>query len=278
MYARYGIEQAPLQVYVSAALFTPSSTVLREVGRKTRLISYVKRSPPTPEHWSTPLLTLEGHSASVDVVQFSPDGSKLASASWDKKVKVWDASTGARLHALKGHSGGVLAVQFSLDGSKLASASWDNNVKVWDASTGAHLHTLEGHSGGVSAVQFSPDGSKLASASYDNKVKVWDLNTNLPIQTIHVAGHVGNFAFSPDRSNLNTDIGSFKLEFGIGGLHDRNACAFHFHVVDNWILRHGHRTTWLPPEFRSYVHAMSSVGVMAFGCSSGYVSSWEIEE
>jgi WD40 repeat protein len=165
MYARSGIEQAPLQVYVSAALFAPSRTVLREVGGKTTLVSSVKRSPPTPEHWGALLLTLV-HSGAVTAVQFSPDGSKLASASSDGKVMVWNPSTGAHLHTLEDHSGWVNAVQFSPDGNKLASASasWHNNVMVWDPSTGARLHTLEGHSGEVMAVQFSPDGNKLASA------------------------------------------------------------------------------------------------------------------
>jgi hypothetical protein len=169
-------------------------------------------------------------------------------------------------------------VQFSPDGSKLASASSDMKVKVWDASTGAHLHTLEGHSGWVNAVQFSPDGSKLASASSDNKVKVWDLNTNLPIQIIDVEGYVTNLAFSPDGLSLNTNMGSFKLEFGVGESHHENACTFHHQVADDWILRHGQRTIWLPPELRGHAHAMSVVGVMALGCASGSVSFWEIEE
>jgi WD40 repeat protein len=203
MYARSGIEQAPLQVYVAAALFAPSRTVLREIGGRTTLVSYVKRSPPTPQHWSALLLTLEGHSGGVLAVEFSPDGSKLASASDDKKVMLWDPSTGAHLHTLEGHSGRVRAVQFSPDGSKLASASYDKKVIVWDASTGEQQHALEGHSYGVSAMQFSPDGSKLASASSDNKVMVWNPSTGEQLHTLE--GHsdaVFAVQFSPDGSKL----------------------------------------------------------------------------
>jgi WD40 repeat protein len=210
-------------------------------------------------------------------VQFSPDGSKLASASHDKKVMVWNASTGARLHTLEGHSDGVTAVQFSQDGSKLASASVDNKVMVWDASTGARLHTLEGHSDVVSAVQFSPDGSKLASASYDKKVMVWDLNTYSMIQTFDVDGYVSDIAFSLDGFYLNTNTGSFKLKSPAGGvLQDENTGSLHLQVGEYWILRHEHRTIWLPPELRPTACATSVFGIVAVGHSFGVISFWEI--
>jgi WD40 repeat protein len=203
MYARSGIEQAPLQTYVTAALFAPSRSVVPKIVGKTTLVSCVKRSPPRSQHWSALLLTLEGHSDWVLAIQFSPDGKRLASASRDKKVIVWDVSTGAKQHTLGGHSDRVNALQFSPDGSKLASASDDNKVIVWNPSIGARLHTLEGHSGVVTAVQFSPDGSKLASASHDNKVIVWNTSTGARLHTL--GGHsdwVEDVQFSPDGSKL----------------------------------------------------------------------------
>jgi WD40 repeat protein len=229
--------------------------------------------PSTRAH----LHTLEGHSTWVNAVQFSLDGSKLASASDDKTVIVWDPSTGARLHTLEGHSDAVYAVQFSPDGSKLASASNDNKVMVWDPSTGAHLHTLKGHSGAVYDVQFSPDGSKLASASSDKNVMVWDLNTNSPVQTISVGGYMSKLAFSRDGDYLRTNIGSFKLDSVVGESHDENACSSHLQVRDDWIHRHGYRTIWLPPELRALRSGMSVLrSSMALGHSSGTISFWEI--
>jgi WD40 repeat protein len=118
-------------------------------------------------------------------------------------VKMWDASTGACLHAFEGHSSGVSSVSFSHDSKRLASASWDSTVKIWDASTGACLQTLEGHSHWVNSVAFSHDSKRLVSASHDNTVKMWDASTGACLQTLE--GHssfVLSVAFSHDSKRL----------------------------------------------------------------------------
>jgi WD40 repeat protein len=107
-------------------------------------------------------------------VAFSPDGQRLASASEDGTVKVWDAATGQESLTLKGHTEAVYSVAFSPDGQRLASASQDKTVKVWDAATGRESLTLKGHTELALSVAFSPDGQRLASASFDNTAKVWD--------------------------------------------------------------------------------------------------------
>ena len=75
---------------------------------------------------------------------FSPDSARLASASYDNTVKIWDASSGECLQTLEGHSNRVTSVAFSPDSARLASASKDNTVKIWDASSGECLQTFEG--------------------------------------------------------------------------------------------------------------------------------------
>ena len=85
-----------------------------------------------------------GHTGGGNSVAFSPDGKRLASASWDVTVKVWDTATGQETLTLKGHTDVVTSVAFSHDGRRLASAGDDQTVKVWDARPLDEVRTIPG--------------------------------------------------------------------------------------------------------------------------------------
>ena len=132
---------------------------------------------------------LKGHKASVAELSFSPNGTRLASASDDNTVRLWNTETGEEVAVLKGHTQWVSGVAYSPDGNKLVSSSRDGTLKLWDAQTHKETMTLKGHQGTVYDVAFSPDGSCFASAGYDNTVKLWNAETGSEIRAF--TGHTG---------------------------------------------------------------------------------------
>ncbi|XP_014553192.1 hypothetical protein COCVIDRAFT_29563, partial [Bipolaris victoriae FI3] len=103
MYHKEAIENYPLQAYASALLFSPADSIVRRLFQHEEPRG-VAVKPAMSNGWSACLQTLEGHSDRVNSVAFSHDSTRLASASLDSAVKIWDASSGTCVHTLEGHS------------------------------------------------------------------------------------------------------------------------------------------------------------------------------
>ncbi|CAI5997853.1 unnamed protein product [Closterium sp. NIES-65] len=123
---------------------------------------------------------LEQHSDEVWCVQFSHEGTRLATASKDHTAVVWqidDSFSHRRLHTLSGHSLPLSYVAWSPDDSLLLTAGNDPFVCLWDATTGRLLRSFSKHHDAISACAWFPCGRRFlsASAATDRTVCVWDV-------------------------------------------------------------------------------------------------------
>ena len=151
-----------------------------------------------------------GHTGLIFGLEFSPDGKTLASCSFDRTIRLWEAETGDLVRVISGHLGPVTAVTFSRDGSTLVSAAWDGVLRLWDARTGSLRRVLivpeapvSALGARVAAIAISPDGTQLATASDDNTIRLWNLATGEVTHTIpELAARVRSLAYSPGGSLL----------------------------------------------------------------------------
>jgi RNA polymerase sigma factor (sigma-70 family) len=166
------------------------------------------------------LFTLRGHTLGVSSVAFAPDKRRLASASADGTVKVWDITTGKELLTLRGHDKQVWCVAFNPKRDELASGGADGTVKIWDLDEGKEVLTFTGHShpgSSVHSLAFSPDGKRLASGNGSPggpiSVLLWDAATGKVERTLPgYTGMVSSLAFSADGKRLASASGDRKLK------------------------------------------------------------------
>jgi eukaryotic-like serine/threonine-protein kinase len=128
------------------------------------------------------------HSRAVYGLVFSRDNERVASASADNSVKLWDVKSGSELATLRGHEHYVECAAFHPEGNLLASGDSAGTMRLWDVSKKEVAAVRHGSVGAVNVLAFSPDGKLLAGACGDGTVVTWDLKGN-PISVFH--GHDG---------------------------------------------------------------------------------------
>jgi len=190
---------------ITGVCFSPDGKRLASSAedRTVRVWDLSRRPAGDQIDLNPPVLTLRAHTREVLSVCFSRDGKRLASASKDGTVKVWDVASGNEPLTFKGHTTWVTSIAFSPDGKRIASTSLDRTAKVWDAMTGEVFLTFKGHERAPCSICFSPDGTRLASAAQDQTVKVWDSASGEEI--LNLKGHtkqVSSVCFSSDGKHV----------------------------------------------------------------------------
>ena len=189
--------------------------------------------------------TYSGHSDYVSAVSWSPDSKRIASASGDHTVHIWDAAVGGHVLTYRGHSSDVTSLSWSPDGKNIVSGSVDETVQVWDAATGNRVYTYHGHSDAVFDVAWSPDGKRIASASNDGSVQIWDAFTGM-----HVISHLSNLNTRLVRAPWNAVAWSPNDKYvAIGGIGDAIVLDSTTGIIKGYYGHHGggvHSLAWSP--------------------------------
>ena len=155
-----------------------------------------------------------GHTSWVSTVEYSPDGSKIASGSADCTIRIWNREDDSCTFKLIGHKDRIWSLAFSPDGLKLASSSGDGTIRIWDVESGRCIHKKICCEGIVWSVAFSSDGNTIASASGDSIIRLWDINSNVcrhelklaEVEDIDPASNINSKAlsvtFHPEQNNI----------------------------------------------------------------------------
>ena len=168
--------------------------------------------------------TAEGHAGTIKSVAWNSTGSRVATASVDRTVRVWyperlpeprsrTRSTG-HMWELKGHSAAVEQISWDPTHSdRLASASQDKSVKVWEYRLNRQIFSVDLKSA-VLHVVYSPDGNFLATGTKDERISIIDVTTQSVIKEwteTETSIHQIVWSHSGDLLCLSTQQGTVKI-------------------------------------------------------------------
>ncbi len=199
-----GQHKTTLRAHTGFSYASYNAVVLSPDGQT--LVTGGDYSDPSIRLWNLQdgenIRTLTGHTERIMSVAFSPNGTTLASGSWDNTIKLWNPNNGNLKSTLTEHTDAVMSIAFSPDGKMLASGSRDRTIRLWNPQTGKLKTTLTGYTDWMNPVAFSPDGEYLACGRY-NTIRLWNTQTGeyKNISERHT-GHILSLAFSPDGTTL----------------------------------------------------------------------------
>lgn len=152
----------------------------------------------------TPLATFR-HEDSLWSAVFSPDGSRILTASNDKTARLWDATSGKLLATLR-HESPVYSAVFGPDGTQILTAT-NESARLWDAISGNLIATFR-HGGPAYSrprytAVFSPNAESILTSGGDHP-RLWDRTSGKLKATFFHADYVDSAVFSPDGKRILT--------------------------------------------------------------------------
>ncbi|KAL2850287.1 hypothetical protein BJY01DRAFT_132276 [Aspergillus pseudoustus] len=210
------IAEAPLQIYCSSLLFSPSNSLLKNLF-SADILPWLQRPPDVPVLWPSSV-SFEASHEDVLCVDFSPDGQTLVAGYADGSILFWDIATGFLHQTIHGSYRELRSVVYSNDGRNILTGSFYGPMCLYEVSTGTLLckqkepyhivgdraifsadgrliltghkqagiwesdttvlrHSLKGHTGFVRCLSFTPNSQSAVTGCCDSKIRVFDCNT-----------------------------------------------------------------------------------------------------
>jgi WD40 repeat protein len=152
--------------------------------------------------------SLKGHSYTIYDLAFSPDGERLASASHDATLRIWEVKSGQTLQILKGHTAPVHGVAWSPDGTRVVSGSLDKTARIWTVATGTATAVMREAQDEISGVDWSPDGKTIATGCFDKAIRLYEPSGKFRFVWSKLPNQIMSLKFSPDSQRLMYTCGS----------------------------------------------------------------------
>lgn len=201
------ITQAPLQAYSSALIFSPTSSLTRQLFTSTEP-EWILQKPRVEQHWNSCLTTITGLDK-VWSVAFSPDGHRIVAGSLNGTIGFWDAETGGRILAVQGHAYQVWSVTFDDEGRTVISKSNDKTIKTWEAETGVCISACKGSKSPTEISTSSPDKRRHATCFSIDGTRIMNgigvTESGSSTEVLVLRGHSNSIlsvAFSPDSAYI----------------------------------------------------------------------------
>ena len=151
---------------LTALRFTPDGKELIAADGATAQSGWVRILSVTE---GIPLASWQAHSDTIFDLALSRDGKRLATASGDKLVKVWDLASRQELTRLE-HAAAVYGASFNTDASELATVCADKQFKIWDAATRESIVNVTAKKRSFNALSWSGDGKTIAVVDEDGAI------------------------------------------------------------------------------------------------------------
>ncbi len=145
------------------------------------------------------------HQDDVTTAEYSEDAKFIVTASDDGICRVWDGTSGEKLHELKSNYRYMTGASMSKDGSQVITSFRNGSILIWDVASESVIKTLTGHTASVNYACFSPDGQYALSSSDDITVRLWDIKNGNCIDTLALhTDNVNCAIFSTDGKKIVT--------------------------------------------------------------------------